>query len=54
MGPGGGLVEEVRVVPLPGGRCEVVFGLRDQVEGAAGKDERGDDRGKGKGGEDDH
>ena len=48
------LVDEVRVVPLPGGRCEVVFGLRDQVEGAAGKDERGDDRGKGKGGEDDH
>lgn len=47
------LVDEVRVVPLPGGRCEVVLGLRDFEGGAAVKEEGGEDLGKGKGGEDD-
>lgn len=47
------LVDEVRVVPLPGGRCEVVLSLRDDVEVAPENEEGGGDRSKGKGGEDD-
>ncbi len=46
------LVEEVRVVALPDGRCEVVFGLRDDVEIAPDKEEEGGSRNKGKGGRD--
>jgi hypothetical protein len=44
------LVDEVRVVPLPGGRCEVVLGLRDDVVIKEQPNVAGD---KGKGGEDD-
>jgi hypothetical protein len=44
------LVDEVRVVPLPGGRCEVVLGLRDDVVIKDQPNVAGD---KGKGGEDD-
>ena len=47
------LVEEVRMVPLPDGRCEAVFVLRDNVEIAPEKDESNGERSKGKGGKDD-
>ena len=47
------LVEEVRMVPLPDGRCEAIFVLRDDVEVASDKEGSGGDRSKGKGGEDD-
>ena len=47
------LVEEVRMVPLPDGRCEVVLGLRDHEDVAPEKEEGGGDRGKGKGGDND-
>lgn len=47
------LVEDVRVVPLPGGRCEVVLGLRDDVMIHEDKKESNIAGSKGKGGKDD-
>jgi hypothetical protein len=47
------LVEEVRMVPLPDGRCEAIFVLSGDVEVAPVKEERGGDQSKGKGGKDD-
>ncbi len=47
------LVDEVRVVPLPDGRCEVVLGLRDDVMINEDKKESNVAGSKGKGGKDD-